>query len=153
MGRFLQLRNLPLTSSIPAADKIWKQRIFPILSEPRSPSLPMTVAHQDSLSMGFSWQEVEWVAMPSSRVSSQPRDRTQVSSCIDQQVLHHWATGGNLEGTRSPAPSHLLPHSPAPPAGATAWGGCWVLGRLLHPHCPFLTFPSKGEILHLITQS
>ena len=34
---------------------------------------------------------LEWVAMPSSRGSSEPRDRTQVScvSCIGRQVLYH----------------------------------------------------------------
>ena len=34
---------------------------------------------------------LEWVAMPSSRGSSQPKDRTQVSyvSCIGKQVLYH----------------------------------------------------------------
>ena len=39
-----------------------------------------TVAHQAPLSMGFSRQELlEWAAMPSSRGSSRPRDRTHVS--------------------------------------------------------------------------
>ena len=35
---------------------------------------------------------LEWVSMLSSRVSSQPRDRTFISyvSCIDRQVLYHW---------------------------------------------------------------
>ena len=34
---------------------------------------------------------LEWVAMPSSRGSSQPRDLTRVSyvSCIGRQVLYH----------------------------------------------------------------
>ena len=34
---------------------------------------------------------LEWVAMPSSRGSSQPKDRTRVSyvSCIGRQVLYH----------------------------------------------------------------
>ena len=34
---------------------------------------------------------LEWVAMPSSRGSSQPRDRTRVSyiSCIGRRVLYH----------------------------------------------------------------
>ena len=42
----------------------------------------MTVAHQDLLSMGIlQARKLEWVAMPSSKGSSQPRDRTQVS-CI-----------------------------------------------------------------------
>ena len=37
---------------------------------------------------------LEWVAMPSSRVSSWPRDRTCVScvSCIAGRFLTHWAT-------------------------------------------------------------
>ena len=42
---------------------------------------PMTVAHQAPLSMEFFQARLlEWVAIPSSRGSSQPRDRTQVSS-------------------------------------------------------------------------
>ena len=41
---------------------------------------PRTVACQTSLSMGiFQARILEWVAMPSSRGSSQPRDQTQVS--------------------------------------------------------------------------
>ena len=32
----------------------------------------------------------EWIAIPSSRGSSWPRDRTCVS-CIGRQILHHWA--------------------------------------------------------------
>ena len=41
---------------------------------------PWTAAHQASLSMGFSRPRIlEWVAMPSSRGSSQSRDRSQVS--------------------------------------------------------------------------
>ena len=34
---------------------------------------------------------LEWVAMPSSRGSSQPRDRTHVSyvSCVNRRVLYH----------------------------------------------------------------
>ena len=39
-----------------------------------------TVAHQAPLSMGILQARIlEWVAMPSSRGSSQPRDGTQVS--------------------------------------------------------------------------
>ena len=36
---------------------------------------------------------LEWVAMPFSRGSSQPRDRTHISqvSCIGRQILYHWA--------------------------------------------------------------
>ena len=37
---------------------------------------------------------LEWVAMPSSRGSSPPRDGTRVScaSCNDRHILYHWAT-------------------------------------------------------------
>ena len=43
---------------------------------------PQTVAHQAPLSMGILQARIlEFVAMPSSRVSSQPRDPTRVS-CI-----------------------------------------------------------------------
>ena len=41
---------------------------------------PWTVAHQAPLSMGILQAGMqEWVAVPSSRGSSQPRDQTQVS--------------------------------------------------------------------------
>ena len=43
---------------------------------------PWTVAHQAPLSMGILQARIlEWIAMPSSMRSSQPRDQTQVS-CI-----------------------------------------------------------------------
>ena len=37
-------------------------------------------------------RRLEWVAMPSSRGSSQPRDQTQVSyvSCIGRGILYHY---------------------------------------------------------------
>ena len=34
---------------------------------------------------------LEWVVMPSSRRSSQPKDQTCVS-CIGRRILYHWAT-------------------------------------------------------------
>ena len=49
---------------------------------------PWNVAHQAPLSMGFSRQEHWWVAMPSSRGSSQPRDW---NPCLLR--LLHWQTG------------------------------------------------------------
>ena len=53
---------------------------------------PGTVAHQASLSMGILQAGiVAWVAMPSSRVSSQPRDWTQVSH-IAGRFFTIWAT-------------------------------------------------------------
>ena len=53
---------------------------------------PWTIAHQAPLSMGFSRQENKWVAMPSPRGSSQPRDQTCYLfyvSCIGRWVLYH----------------------------------------------------------------
>ena len=50
---------------------------------------PWTVAHQAPLSTGILQTRIlEWVAMSSSRGSSQPRDRTQVSH-ICRQILYH----------------------------------------------------------------
>ena len=42
----------------------------------------------------FQARTLEWVAISTSRGSSQPRDRTQVScvSCIGRWILYHWAT-------------------------------------------------------------
>ena len=57
---------------------------------------PCTVAHQAPLSMGiFQASILEWVAMPSSRGSSQPRDRTQVSSIAGKNFTI-WATRDTL---------------------------------------------------------
>ena len=52
----------------------------PVLSRLVCPTLcnPWTVAHQAPLSMGILQARIlEWMAMPSSRGSSQPRDQTQ----------------------------------------------------------------------------
>ena len=57
-----------------------------------TPATPWTVAFQAPLSMGILQARIlEWVAMPSSRRSSQPRDRTQVS-CIAGRFFTSWAT-------------------------------------------------------------
>ena len=51
-----------------------------------------TIAHQAPLSMGILQARIlEWVAMPSSKVSSQPRDRIQVSR-IAGRFFTIWAT-------------------------------------------------------------
>ena len=51
-----------------------------------------TVAHQASLSMGILQAKIlEWIAMPSSKGSSQPRDLIQVS-CIAGGLLTVWGT-------------------------------------------------------------
>ena len=55
---------------------------------------PWTVAHQASLSMGsLQARLLEWVAMTSSRGSSQPKDWTQVS-CTTGGFFTVWATKG-----------------------------------------------------------
>ena len=45
----------------------------------------------------FSGKILEWAAMPSSRVSSLPRDQTHVSyvSCIGRWILYHWHNLGS----------------------------------------------------------
>ena len=54
--------------------------------------IPWAVARQAPLSMGIlQARMLEWVAMPSSRGSSQPRDRTQVSR-IAGGFFTVWAT-------------------------------------------------------------
>ena len=46
---------------------------------------PWTIARQAPLSMGILQARIlDWVAMPSSSRSSQPRDRTQVSHIADR---------------------------------------------------------------------
>ena len=53
---------------------------------------PWTIAHQAPLSMGILQARLlEWVIMPSSRVSSQSRDQTQVSD-IAGGFFTVWAT-------------------------------------------------------------
>ena len=62
---------------------------------------PWTVAHQAPLSLGILQARIlEWVAMPSSRGSSQPRDWTQVSGMAGgfftilatREVQEYWST-------------------------------------------------------------
>ena len=54
--------------------------------------IPWTAAHQDPLSMRILQARIlEWVAMPSSRGSSQPRDQTLVSH-ITGRFFTVWAT-------------------------------------------------------------
>ena len=43
----------------------------------------------------FQARILEWVAMPSSRRSSQPRDQTHIS-CLSRQVLYHVCRLGSL---------------------------------------------------------
>ena len=55
-------------------------------------AIPWTVARQAPLSMGILQAKIqEWVAMPSSKGSSQPRDQTQVSH-IARGFFTIWAS-------------------------------------------------------------
>ena len=79
----------------PLINFYWLQRLsvcMCTLSSIRLFATPWSIAYQAPLSMGFPRQEyLAWVAMPSSRESSWPRDRTRIS-CIGRQILYHWAT-------------------------------------------------------------
>ena len=61
---------------------------------------PWTVVHQMPLSMGILQERIlVWVAMPSSRGSSRPRDQTQVS-CVTDRFFTIWAILLSLWFTR-----------------------------------------------------
>ena len=72
-----------------------------LLSRVRLFATPWTVAHQASLSMGFSRQEIlEWVAISSSSGSCLPRNQTHVSwiSCTGRWILSNrdtWEANNN----------------------------------------------------------
>ena len=84
-----------------AYEALWPFATLPACTCPRSLSRAQlletlwTVAHQASLSMRFSRQysprTLEWVAMPSSRGSSQPRGQAQ-GSRIASRFFTVWAT-------------------------------------------------------------
>ena len=66
-------------------------QLCPILCDPMDCSPPGSSVHGT-----FQARILEWVAMPSSRASSRPRDRTHVSvscaCCTGRQILQHCAT-------------------------------------------------------------
>ena len=73
---------------------------------------PWIVAHQAPLSMGiFQERTLEWVAMPSSRGSSQPRDWTQVSR-IASRLFTVWAIREALSALEWPKKALDLTHRP-----------------------------------------
>ena len=80
-----------------------------------------TVAHQASLSLGMLQARIlEWVAVPSSRGSSQPRDRTQVSHTVGG-FFTSWAALFTLWHCHS---SHQVIGSMSPPLNLD--GSLWV---------------------------
>ena len=74
------------------------------LYNPMDYSPPGSIVHATSQA-----RTLEWVAIPSSRGSFQPRNWTCVSyvSCISRRILYHWAPGKPLVGTL--AVSHSRP--------------------------------------------
>ena len=68
-------------------------QLYPALCNPMDCSPPGC-----SVDGIFQARILEWVAISSSRGSSQPRDRIRVSciSCIGRQILYHWATRETL---------------------------------------------------------
>ena len=70
----------------------WTEKVFAVLSRVQLFVTPWNAARQAPLSMGLLQAGIlEWVAMPSSRRSSQPRDWTQVS-CIAGGFFTIWST-------------------------------------------------------------
>ena len=72
--------------------------LYLTLCDPMDCSPPGSSAHRVSQA-----RILKWVAISSSRGSSQPRDGTRIS-CAGRQVLHHWTIcsgikGQGLEGT------------------------------------------------------
>ena len=96
---------------------------------------------------------LEWVATPSSRRSSPPRDRTHVSSvsCIGRSILYHWVTWeaspkatslNSIQQRQRPAPCFKVGHhlqslpwlasaAADPWSASSSWSvppppGCWL---------------------------
>ena len=71
----------------------------PFLCDPIDYSPPGSSVHGI-----FQASILEWVAMPSSRGSSRPRDRTHISRivCIGRQILYHWCHLGSRTCVQAP---------------------------------------------------
>ena len=89
--------------------------------------IPWTVAHQAALSTGFLQARIqEWVAMPSSRGSSQPRDRAHISrgSCIAGGFFYRRAPGRSIFSSVS-GPSVQAPPMTLPPGRCSRGFPSW----------------------------
>ena len=71
----------------------WSALLCLVTSVVSNYATPWTSACQAPLSTGFSIQEYWWVAMPSSRGASWPRDQTNLCLLHCTWILYHWATG------------------------------------------------------------
>ena len=96
---------------------------------------PWTVAHQAPLSMGILQARIlEWVAMPSSRASSQPRDQTQVSRIAGRFLTSELSGKPKNTGVGS-----LSLHRGKFQSQESNWGllHCrWILSQLSHQGSP-----------------
>ena len=97
-----------------------------------------SVAHQTPLFMGFfQARMLESVAISPSRVSSPPRDRTGVS-CLDRQILYHWATI-SVQFSRSVLSDSWWPHGvqharpPCPSPTPRVYPNSCPLSQWCHP--------------------
>ena len=112
---------------------------------------PWTIARQAPLSMGILQAKVlEWVTVPSSRGSSQPRDRTQVS-LIAGRFFTVWATRevGYFSNFPLAAVCRSSPCS-SPSYSSFFWSFCFLLAvSLLLVDCPLVwEWPSNYDPLH-----
>ena len=92
-------------------------------------------SHDSSVHRIFQARILEWVAISSSRGSSQPRDWTCVScvSCIGRQILYHCATWGALLFVwwSSNAPCFMLQWEKAMISGSSPQKWIWRLPSFL----------------------
>ena len=102
----------PFQEILPRAAVLWSALLCTAVLRVVSDLVtPCTVAHQAALSMGIlQARTLEWVARPSSKRSSQPRDRTQVSH-ITGGFFTIWAPreAQGIEENRpwGPRPGHI----------------------------------------------
>ena len=111
---------------------------------------PWTTALQAPLSVGFSSQMLEWVAIFSSRGSSWPRDQICIScvSCVGRWNLYHWGIWEDLFSLSL----HKYKTTLNLPVAFSycSWGSH---GQNTGVGCHFLLqgiFPTQGSNLHLL---
>ena len=107
---------------------------------------PWTVAPPGSSVHGiFQARILEWVAISSSRGSSQPRDRAHVSfsSCIGRWILYHWATWEDVVQKHN---GILLGHG-------KEWGNamCSIIDRSRDYHTKWSKSEKERQTLYEIT--
>ena len=93
-------------------------QLCPTLCDPMDYSPPGSSVHGNSPG-----KNTEWVAMPSSRGSSSPRDRTHISyvSCMGRWVLYHKRHLGTPKGTTEHTNSSFGGTMVCSAAGGPTW--------------------------------